>query len=122
MIVINKSNINQSLIFTLSEINSVITGSILYLFDVTTNKDYQYNLPADVSAYPTRFNQFNFVTTAFNSLSAGIYKYTVKDSTSAITETGLVKVVDDVQSSVEEVSSKYTYITPASIDDDYIVL
>lgn len=121
MLTINQSDISTRFIVTVSEINTVTSGSTLELFNQFTNVSTTYNLPADTSAYPTRYNEFVFSSSTFSGLSTGTYTYTIKDSTSATTETGLLKVVGDVLTQQELVDDIYTYIQPSSTDDDFIV-
>lgn len=121
MLVINQSDITTKFIVTVSEINTITTGSTLELFNQFTNVSTTYNLPADTSAYPTRYNQFVYSSSTFSGLSIGTYTYTIKDTSGGTTETGLLKVVGDVLTPQEQVNDIYTYITPASTDDDFIV-
>ncbi len=121
MLLINKANINTQLITTVSEINAVTSGSTLELFNVFTHVTSVFNLPTDSSIYPTRYNSFVLPTTTFSALTNNIYNYTIKDSTSGITETGILKVIAEELTEEELVDSLYTYITPAETDDDYVV-
>jgi len=119
MLIINKGHINTSLIATLSESNPVTTGSTLLLEDQFTNVSTTFALPIDSSPYPSRYNQFDFVTTFFSGLSESTYTYTVKDANGNVTETGLLKVVADVLD--QDLSDEYVFISPTSPDDDFIV-
>lgn len=121
MLVINKSNTSTRFITTLTEVNANTSGSTIELFNSFTNVNSVFALPLDSSAYPTRFNQFDILTNTFSAITEGTYIYTIKDSTSGITETGLLKVVSDVLTQQEEVDSNYTYIATTSSDDDFIV-
>ncbi len=121
MLVINQSDITTKFIVTVSEINTITTGSTLELFNQFTNVSTTYNLPADTSAYPTRYNEFVYSSSTFSGLSIGTYTYTIKDTSGVTTETGLLKVVGDVLTPQEQVNDIYTYITPSTTDDDFIV-
>ena len=121
MLVIKKSDTTTRLIITLSEINVVTSGSTLELFNSFTNVSSSFVLPSDSSAYPERFNQFDISTNFFSTLTEGTYTYTIKDSTSGITETGLLKVVSDVLTPQEQVDDTYLYIPSLPSSDDFIV-
>lgn len=121
MLIINKSESITKLIVTVSEINVVTTGSTIELFNQYTNVNNSFNLPVDSSNYLERFNQFNLNTSIFSGLTVGTYTYTIKDSTSSCTETGLLKVVDDVLTVQEQIDENFIYIEPSSTDDDFII-
>lgn len=121
MLVINKSSITTKLITTVSEINVVTSGSTIELFNQSTNVTTVFNLPADSSAYPSRCNEFLITTSTFSALTKSIYSYKIKDSNGFTTETGLLKVVDDIRTEQEEVDSNYVYIEPSEEADDFIV-
>ncbi len=121
MLVINKSDSTTRFIITITEVNPVTTGSTIDLVNQFNNVNYSFELPSDSSLYPNRYNQFDFSTETFSGLTDATYTYTIKDSNSQTTETGLLKVVSDVKTSQEQVDDRYIYIPSIPTDDDFIV-
>lgn len=121
MLVIDKSISATTFIVTVSEVNDITTGSTLNLFNRYTNVEYVFNLPNDSSSYPVRYNKFVMDTNTFSGLSEGVYNFTIEDSTSGVTESGLLKVVDEIYTPEQQVQNNYVFIPSTSADDDYIV-
>lgn len=114
----NLAYISQSFYCTLTEINSNTSGSILELVNQSDNRNYNVFLPLDSSLYPNRYNRFDIPTTSLSQLTEGIYKFTAKDSSGNITETGLIKIVSESISS--SIADTYLFITGSIESDDYI--
>lgn len=121
MLVLNKNAPTIKLILTVYEINTVTTGSTLWLFDPYSNKTFSYQLPVDSSLYPERFNQFIVSGSTFSGLTIGSYNYSIKDGAGNVTETGMLKVTDNDYTVAETVAAEYVYITNGETDDDFIV-
>jgi hypothetical protein len=121
MLVIDKSLSGNTLLVTVSEVNDITSGSTLHLFNRYTNVSVVYNLPNDTSEYPKRYNKFELPTLTFSGLSEGTYSYEIKDSLSGITESGVLKVINEKLTPKQKVDDNYIYIPSTSLDDDYIV-
>lgn len=120
-LVIDKSLSTQRLLFTANEIYSGFTGVVLNVFNLSTNVDESISLGEDVSPYPNRYNDFQVETNSFSALTKGTYSFRLSSNEAYNLETGLLKVVDEVQTPEQEIDSNYTYIEPTSTDDDYVI-
>lgn len=120
-LVIDKSLSTQRLLFTANEIFTGFTGVVLNVFNQATNVDTSINLGNDVSDYPNRYNDFRPSTNLFTDLANGTYSFRLSCNERDNLETGILKVVDDVETPEEEVANTYTFIEPTSTDDDYVV-
>ena len=117
-ILIDKSQPSTRVIVTVSEVNPVTTGSTLVIINTYTNHQSEIALPVDGSPYPNRYNDFTISASTYSGLSEGSYSYKILDSTSATTETGLLRVVSSVQTIDERVED--TYIIPDNDGIEYI--
>jgi ubiquitin C-terminal hydrolase len=121
MLIINKSEPQTKLITTCSEINPVTTGSTLEVFNLASNVTNTYSLPNDTSEYPERYNLFEVATSTFSGLTQGHYKFKIKDSQSATTESGLLRVITEIQTPDEKIESEFVFIKSNETEDDYII-
>lgn len=115
-LVLNKGEVNTKWVVTTYEMNPITTGSTIELINVATNVNSTYALPTDSSPYPSRYQEYNLTTSDYSGLTAGIYSYVIKDSTSATTETGLLKVINNDDNPVDS----YVVLSGSSTDNDYI--
>jgi len=121
-LILNKAKTTTRFITTLSEENVITTGSTIDFFNLSTNVTTIFTLPSDTSLYPSRYNEFLFATSALTTtLTEGTYRYTIKDSASATTETGLMKVIGDSYSLQQEVDNQFIYIPAISTDEEFVV-
>jgi hypothetical protein len=78
MILIDKTRELQTIILTLTESSSGLTGQyILNLKGDGDRGEYSFTLPVNQSKYTQRFDRFDIETSVFNDLSDGIYTYQV---------------------------------------------
>lgn len=113
---LNKGEVQAKWVVTAYEMNPITTGSTIELFNVATNVSSTYALPADISPYPARYQEYQITTADYSGLTAGVYSYVLRDSGSGTTETGLLRVIDNDLAPMAD----YVYIQGADTDDDYI--
>lgn len=120
-LLVDKSLSTVRLILTATESLNEFGDVELRLVNEATNVGHVISLHEDISLFPDRYNEFNEPIEAFSGLSVGVYTYQLYSSENQILETGLLRVVDSIQTPQEEMASTYTYITPADTDDDFII-
>lgn len=120
-LIVNKTATYTRFIVTQYESNAVTTGSTIELFNRATNVNYTYALPADSSAYPSRYQEYILPTTTFSALTEGVYSFNILDGSGNGTESGLLKVIPEIFTQQGKVNSRYIYIPTSATDDDFIV-
>lgn len=119
MLIINKSASTAQLLVTTSEISTTSTGSTLNVFSTASNVTSSFNLPTDTSPYPDRYNKYSMPITAFSGLTTGRYNYTITNG-GVVTESGVMDVIDNLQTEEQKVESNYVFINDTT-DDTYII-
>ena len=138
MITINKELPDNILIVTVSDVNTAINPAYQLVIESDfTNKSYSFDLPANTSPYPSRYDEFvlamaayaeedyseeDYMVDGMGSCESGLYNYKIiETTTSKICEVGLLKIVESIKTEQQELNDTYTVIEPEATDDDYIV-
>ena len=112
MILIDRSKEIQTIVLTLSELTDVETPVyILNLKGDGKRDEFNIELPENLSTFKERFDLFQLDTDVFDSLSGGIYTYSITLNNSPV-ETGKA-IIKDVFVDV--------FISPNSSFNDTII-
>jgi hypothetical protein len=115
MLLVDKQNVEQRLIVTVSENTKVTTPSYSMLVHSDfTNETFNIDLPDSTSLYPDRYDEFLINTTEFESLQPGHYSYTITEQTDGVVEKGVLMVIDTIP-------DQFSFIEGDETADDYMV-
>jgi len=82
LMILFKKGVASNFIVTLNESKTIAAPTYVFTFTHLTLKStvvLTYLSTADLSAYPSRFNEFAVTSTAFTSATDGQYSYVVKE-------------------------------------------
>lgn len=119
MLIINKENPTTRLIVTLSE-HGVAGECDFVVHSDFNNVTTTYAMGENTSEHKQRYDEFIIPTIAFSALKPGKFKYLIR-SGEVVLESGVLMVIDKIQTDEEKVDEIYTSITPVDTDDDYVV-
>lgn len=118
MLVIDKKARTVRFILTLSEKVESFDNVQMEIVSPYSNTALAIGLTTNISTYPTRYDEFQFPISTFESLKGGKHLYNVKDGSEFI-ERGVLMVLDNENTVAQ---SEYISIEPDESDDDYLVL
>ncbi|QEC78772.1 hypothetical protein [Mucilaginibacter ginsenosidivorax] len=130
MLLINRSNPKTDLIFTLTELTTIVTPVYLLVLTSDFNRTKsRFILPLNISSNLNRYDHFKVDTSTLNDLDTGLYTYAVYQSSISTTdesvlgnpvETGKAKIIAPavlVQPIIYESEDTSDFYTYKSIND-----
>lgn len=102
MLLINKSNLQTDLIFTLTELTTIVNPVYLLVLTSDFNRNkYRFILPQNISSNLFRYDHFKVNNSIFTDLDSGLYTYAIYQSAiESFDETVLGKSIESGKAKV----------------------